>query len=108
MTCVFVLERKDHMREIIVALSGASGAQYAIRLIQVLVEMNCRVYLTISAPAAVVLKQEVDITIDLQNFSEEGLLGQSTGRIVYHHYENIAAPIASGTMPSFSAPKVRV
>ena len=87
------------MQEIIVAISGASGIQYAIKLIKVLAEKHCRIHLTISAPAAVVLKHEMGLSIDLRSFSEESLLGQATGRIVYHHYENISAPIASGTMP---------
>jgi 4-hydroxy-3-polyprenylbenzoate decarboxylase len=92
-------EGKDTMQEIIVAISGASGIQYAIRLIQVLAEKHCRIHLTISAPAAVVLKHEMGLSVDLRNFSEETLLGQSTGRVVYHHYEDISASIASGTKP---------
>ena len=69
------------MREIIVALSGASGVRYAIRLIQMLVEKDCRVHLTISAPAVLVLKQEMGVAVDLQNFTEESLLGRATSRI---------------------------
>lgn len=87
------------MKRIIVAMSGASGAPYAVKLLQVLVDKGCRVHLTISEPAALVLKHEMDIVVDLQRFSAQALIGRRTKRISYHHYNDISAPIASGTFP---------
>lgn len=87
------------MREIIVAITGASGAQYAIRLLQALVDGGCRVHLTISEAGAKLLKHEMDIDVDLKNFSPNALTCRTTAQISYHHYEDIAAPIASGTSP---------
>ncbi len=87
------------MKRITVAISGASGAPYAVRLLQVLVDKGCRVHLTISEPAALVLKHEMDIVVDLERFSAESLIGRKTKRISYHHCNDISAPIASGTFP---------
>jgi 4-hydroxy-3-polyprenylbenzoate decarboxylase len=53
---------------IVLAISGASGAIYAVRLLEVLVNMGHDVHLTISPSGAVVLKQELDIAVDLDHF----------------------------------------
>jgi 4-hydroxy-3-polyprenylbenzoate decarboxylase len=87
------------MREIIVAVTGASGARYAIRLLQALVDSECRAHLTISEAGAKLLKHEMHIDIDLENFSPAALTCRANAQITYHHYKNIAAPIASGTFP---------
>ena len=87
------------MQEIIVAITGASGTQYAIRLLQMLVDGGCRVHLTISQAGARVLKHEMDIRIDLENFSATALTCRTTTQISYYHFEDISAPIASGTFP---------
>lgn len=87
------------MKEIIVAVTGASGAQYAIKLLQALVDKGCRVHLTISEAGAKVLKHEMEIDIDLNDFSAVALTCRTTAQISYYHYDDIAAPIASGTFP---------
>ncbi|RJP66782.1 MAG: UbiX family flavin prenyltransferase [Candidatus Abyssobacteria bacterium SURF_17] len=87
------------MQNIIVAISGASGAPYAVRLLQILVEKQCKVHLTISRSAALVLNHEMDIKVDLRKFSAKSLIGKATKQISYHYYDDITAPIASGTFP---------
>lgn len=61
-------------RNFVVALTGASGATYAVRLIEVLLAAGCDVHLTISAAAQAVLKQELDLTVDLENFHPSMLM----------------------------------
>ena len=56
-------------RNIVVAVTGASGSPYALRLIEVLTAAGCDVHLTISRAASDVLKQELDLTVDLDNFT---------------------------------------
>ena len=56
-------------RNIVVAVTGASGATYAVRLLEVLFAAGCEVHLTISAAAQAVLKQELDLSVDLDRFS---------------------------------------
>lgn len=87
------------MKKIVVALTGASGAPYGVRLLQALVEEDCQVHLTISKAAATVLKHEMDIDVDLRDFSLEPIIGRQAEQIHYHHYDDISAPIASGTFP---------
>jgi len=59
---------------IVVAITGASGATYAVRLLEVLLAAGCDVYLTISAAAQAVLKQELDLAVDLENFTPAMLM----------------------------------
>lgn len=114
---------------LILAITGASGSVYATRLLETLIATGNHVHLTISPAGQAVLKQELDIDVDLDNFLESSLLPnpqnrspdsklsqadsldttshgtdaippQAThepGQIVYHHYRNMMAPIASGS-----------
>jgi 4-hydroxy-3-polyprenylbenzoate decarboxylase len=115
------------MHDLVVAMTGASGAIYAIRLLEVLLVAGHTVHLTISRSAATVLDRELGINIDLRDFKLSHLLpdeselaadsalqtlipdrsalaaissvfGDTTkGNIVYHHYEDFGAGIASGS-----------
>ena len=102
---------------IIVAITGASGAVYATRLLEVLVRANRDVHLTISPSGAAVLKQELAIAIDPSrpdpsmllpgDLAEEhrshhaprdaSLTRSVRPTIVCHHYDDFMAPIASGS-----------
>ncbi len=55
-------------RNIVVAISGASGVTYSVRLLEVLSAAGCDVHLTISPAARTVFKQELDLTVDLDHF----------------------------------------
>ncbi|MCE5269110.1 MAG: UbiX family flavin prenyltransferase [Planctomycetaceae bacterium] len=68
-------------RNIVVAITGASGATYAMRLLEVLLAAGCDVHLTISAAAQSVLKQELDLTVDLENVTPAALM-LDTGAIL--------------------------
>lgn len=61
-------------RNIVVAITGASGVTYSIRLLEVLSAAGCDVHLMISAAAQSVLKQELDLTVDLDHFSPAMLM----------------------------------
>ena len=61
-------------RKIVVAITGASGATYGVRLLEVLLAAGCDIHLTISEAAVEVLKQELDLTVDLDNFSPSMLM----------------------------------
>jgi len=58
----------------VVAITGASGAAYAVRLLEVLSAAGCDVHLTISAAGRDVLRQELDLSVDLENFSPAMLM----------------------------------
>ena len=85
---------------LVLGVTGASGAPYARRLLQVLLEADCEVHLAISPSGQAVFGQELGERLDLQNFSLEAFLGgppPATGTVHYHHYQNLMAPIASGS-----------
>jgi 4-hydroxy-3-polyprenylbenzoate decarboxylase len=85
---------------LVVGITGASGAPYAARLLEVLLAAGEEIHLTISPSGQAVIEQEVGRRIDLDAFRLETLLGAApptTGRLHYHHYKNLMAPIASGS-----------
>lgn len=82
---------------LVVAMTGASGAPYAVRLVQVLCRSGRTVHLTISPSGAQVLKEETGIVVSLGRF-DPAVFGEiGTGRIVYHHHADFSAGIASGS-----------
>ena len=52
------------MKQIIVAITGASGAIYGVRLLKALKDAKVRVHLTISPAAEINLKLETGMTAD--------------------------------------------
>ena len=113
------------MSNLIVGMTGASGSVYATRLVEVLVAAGQTVHLTISPAAVEVFKKELGVTISLDHFDPRQLfpndqapdsdrrLPQTTpgaatnpaprandntaGQIIYHHYRDYSAGIASGS-----------
>jgi len=90
------------MRPLVLAVTGASGAAYAVRLLEVLVSTGRDVHLTVSAAAAQVIEEEVGLKVDLERFDVEQLLPGgafrgSTGAVTYHHVRDYTAGIASGS-----------
>lgn len=85
---------------LVVGITGASGAPYAVRLLEVLLEAGRDVHLSISPSGQAVIATELGRTIDLDRFDIAALLGHATpaaGRLTYHHHKNLMAPIASGS-----------
>ncbi|SFI27408.1 UbiX family flavin prenyltransferase [Planctomicrobium piriforme] len=101
------------MQKFVVAITGASGSAYAVRLLDVLMATGNEVHLTISPAAVKVFQEELGIEIRINDFSLEQLkplrtpnssalqLAASgdlpTGRLIYHHYQDYSAGIASGS-----------
>ena len=83
--------------DLVVAMTGASGTPYAVRLLQVLSSMGRTIHLTISPSAAQVLREEMDLHVALDSFDPAILGGLGAGRIVYHHHQDFSAGIASGS-----------
>ena len=50
-------------RSITLAMTGASGAQYGLRLLECLLAANCKVYLLLSSAAEVVIRTETDVDL---------------------------------------------
>ncbi len=71
-------------QNVVVAITGASGVTYAIRLLEVLSAAGCDVHLTMSMAGQAVLKKELDLTVDLENFSPSMLM-LDTGQNLKDH-----------------------
>lgn len=90
------------------AITGASGAHYALRLLQALVANQCRVYLLVSHAAGVVINTETKYTFPdelaaQQQFFEQ-LSHADKDQIRLFDREDWFAPVASGS----AAPRAMV
>lgn len=91
-----------------VAITGASGAVYALRLLRALVDAGERIYLMISTPGQVVMSMETEINLpgrpaDIQRVISKHL-GAKKDQIQVFGREEWTAPVASGS----SAPRAMV
>lgn len=88
-------------RTITVAITGASGAQYGMRLLECLLAADCRVYLLISAAARVVLATETDERLPEGAEATRDYLcrrfGAAPDRLQVFERDDWMAPVASGS-----------
>ena len=85
---------------LVIGITGASGAPYAVRLLEVLLAADREIHLAISPSGQAVIEAELGRRVDLDRFDLQTLLGgtaPTTGKLHYHHYKNLLAPIASGS-----------
>ena len=85
-----------------IAISGASGAPYALRLLQALTKGGHSIYLTISGDGLSILNDETGMMLkgsetDIQ-YALEKHLEAKEGQITYFDEDNMYAPIASGSV----------
>ena len=91
--------------DLVLALTGASGAPYGVRLLEVLLKAGRTVHLVISPAAVQVIESELDRHVRLDRFAAADLLGEGAasceaGQVRYHHYMDFQAGIASGSFPT--------
>jgi flavin prenyltransferase len=91
-------------KPLVLAITGASGAVYGQRLLEVLLQTDRTIHLIISDSGRLVLQHELGLTIDLNRFSVDQLLpnhafdvGSVSKQVHYYHYKDFMAPIASGS-----------
>nr|WP_296748077.1 flavin prenyltransferase UbiX [Thioalkalivibrio sp.] len=87
--------------DLALALTGASGVQYGIRLLECLVAAKVPVHLMLSRPAQVVLGLETDLSVpgrpaEIARFFSERFHGEP-GQIRCYGPEQWTAPVASGS-----------
>src|SRR5215210_6045409 len=91
---------------IILGITGASGAIYAVRLLDVLRNAGRDVHLSISASGRDVIQHELKIDIDLAHFDVSRLRLNDTekasglerpGKLYYYHDNDFMSPMASGS-----------
>lgn len=91
-------------QSLVVAVTGASGALYARRLLEVLARQRREVHLVISLAGAMVIKQELGVTLESGKFELAHLWDDTppddlpaSDTITRHHRGDFMAPIASGS-----------
>ena len=88
---------------IAVAITGASGSAYALRLIECLIKGGESVHLMISQAAQIVLRMEADLEVPSQAQEAERFLterfGASPGQLRVFGRQQWMAPVASGSNP---------
>jgi len=96
-------QESRNVNDLVVAITGASGSAYAVRLLEVLVAAGRNVHLVVSPAGQQVIGHELGLKIDPANFSIEQLLPDfasseaGTGRVQIHDYRDFSAGIASGS-----------
>lgn len=88
-------------RRIALAMTGASGAQYGLRLLECLLHAGCHVYLLVSRPGQVVIGMDTDLKVpgrpaDMQRFFGEHF-GPVAGTLEVLGMDQWTAPVASGS-----------
>ncbi len=87
------------MKHIAIALTGASGAAYGLRLLECLLAADCRVSLMLSQAARIVLKQELDLNLPTESAALVDLLQQRYpgGELAAYGEKEWFSPLASGS-----------
>ena len=88
--------------ELVVAITGASGSIYGVRLLEVLLKAGRRVHLAISPAATEVMRGELHREVDLNHFDPRQLLDDIADEVDlnllrYYNYRNFSSGIASGS-----------
>lgn len=79
-------------KKIVVGVTGASGAPYTVRVIQLLVEAGVEVHLTVSTMGRRLLFEESNIsTVDAESFQVDKNL------LIVHNDKDLGSSIASGS-----------
>jgi 4-hydroxy-3-polyprenylbenzoate decarboxylase len=92
------------LNTVTLALSGASGMAYGLRLLECLLAADLNVYLLVSQAAHIVAKQELGVALparagDLERQLSEGLNARD-GQLRVFGREDCNAPVASGSNPA--------
>jgi 4-hydroxy-3-polyprenylbenzoate decarboxylase len=92
------------LNTVALALTGASGMAYGLRLLECLLAADVRVYLLLSQAAHIVAKQELGVALparagDLEKQLNESLNARD-GQLHVFGREDWNAPVASGSNPA--------
>src|SRR5690348_12073425 len=84
-------------RRLVVAITGASGALYAIRFLQEAVKHYAEIYVALSDQAYQVISLETSQTVNARSVSAESLLGFHTEVLKFVDKRDYFSPPASGS-----------
>jgi 4-hydroxy-3-polyprenylbenzoate decarboxylase len=85
------------------AITGASGSAYGVRLLECLLKSGARVCLCITREGSLVIQEEIGMVWagSPEEVTKRVLsrMGSVTGQLSVYHEEDFMAPIASGSVP---------
>jgi 4-hydroxy-3-polyprenylbenzoate decarboxylase len=91
------------LNDVALAITGASGSAYGLRLLEVLLALGVRVQLMISAPGRMVIAEETDLRLPSRASEIAAILGARfaapDGALRVYGKEDWFAPVASGSNP---------
>ena len=87
----------DRDRRLVVAITGASGAPYAVRFLQEAVKYYGEIYVALSDQAMQVISLETGQMVNPRNLSAETLLGFPSDAIRFVDKKDYFSPPASGS-----------
>ncbi|WP_062046789.1 UbiX family flavin prenyltransferase [Bacillus sp. JCM 19034] len=80
-----------------VGITGASGAQYGIRLVQKLLSISCKVHLVLTEAAWQVFQLELNLDTSNREKLLNQLFSENSERLQIHSLNDYSAAIASGS-----------
>lgn len=80
-------------KRIVIGVTGASGAAYARRLVQCLIDGGVEVHLTLSPWGKRLFHDELDIS----TITAETLTGRPSDALVMHPYQDLGSALSSGS-----------
>ncbi|GAA5345683.1 4-hydroxy-3-polyprenylbenzoate decarboxylase [Planifilum fimeticola] len=87
------------MRRLVIGMTGASGAPYALCLMEELLRQGHEVHVTVTEAAWRVLKEEHGWNVERREEALRQALTVNSDLLHYHPIRDIGAPIASGSFP---------
>lgn len=91
------------VNDVALAITGASGSAYGLRLLEVLIALGVRVQLMISTPGRMVIAEETDLRLPSRASEIAAILGARfaapDGALRVYGKEDWFAPVASGSNP---------
>lgn len=83
----------QRQKQIIVGVTGASGAEYARRLVECLCDGGAHVHLVVSTYGRQLLRDELNIT----DVSARSLLNREAANLTIYNYRDVGAKLGSGS-----------
>ncbi|MGQ9425643.1 flavin prenyltransferase UbiX [Gilvimarinus sp. F26214L] len=88
-------------RTVTLAMTGASGAQYGLRLLECLLAADCQVYMMISQAAQTVIATETELELPDSLLEQQRVLARSynaeEGQLLLLDRQDWFSPVASGS-----------
>jgi 4-hydroxy-3-polyprenylbenzoate decarboxylase len=94
---VAAIAEDPHARRLVVAITGASGARYAVRFLEEAVRHYSEIYVALSDQALQVISLETGRLVDAGTLNAESLLGKPCSALKFVDKKDYFSPPASGS-----------